>query len=61
MLSGQGKVETHLVPRGEDEALAPTELSGNPQEENPMVADEVHIPDYVMHDFGLRRGSRGDR
>jgi hypothetical protein len=61
MLRGQGKAGTHPVARGEDEALAPPELRGNPREDHPEVADEVHIPDYVMHDFGLRRGSRGDR
>ena len=60
MLTGQGKVGTHPVPR-ENKALARTELQGSPGEENPEVADEVYLPDYVMHDFGFHRGSRGDQ
>jgi hypothetical protein len=60
VLNGQGKVGTHPVLR-EDKALAWTELPGNPGEENPEAADEVHIPDYVMHDFGFHRKICGDR
>jgi len=45
----------------DDNAIAPTELLGSPAEENPETADETYIPDYVMHDFGLGRGSRSDR
>ena len=60
MLSDQGKAGTHPAMR-EDNTIARTELQGSPGEETPEVAEEVHIPDYVMHDFGLHRGSRGDR
>ncbi len=60
MFSGQEKVGTHLAMR-DDNAIAPTELLGSPAEENPETADETYIPDYVMHDFGLGRGSRSDR
>ena len=60
MLSGQGKVATHLVPR-EDNVPSLTEFQGSPGEENREAADEIHLPDYVMHDFGFPRGSHGDR
>ena len=61
MLVGQEKLETYPVSRVEEQALALPKLQGSPGEENPEVADEVHIPDYVMHDFGFHRGSRGDQ
>ena len=55
MLSDQGKVGTHpLTP--EDNTLVPTELRGNPREENREAAEEVYIADYVMHDFGFYAG-----
>jgi hypothetical protein len=58
VLTGQEKTRTLPVPP-EDKIPAWTELRGNPQEENPEAVEEVHIPDYVMHDFGLTRRSRG--
>lgn len=61
MLVGQGKVGTYPVSRVEEQALALPELQGSPGEENREVADEVHIPDYVMHDFGFHRKIRGDQ
>jgi hypothetical protein len=42
----------------EDKILVWIELRGNPEQENPEAVDEVHIPDYVMHDFGLPRSNR---
>jgi hypothetical protein len=38
--------------RQEDEPLAQPESQGVPGKENPELADEVYIPDYVMLDFG---------
>ena len=39
--------------RQEDDNLgAQPESQGIPAKENPEVTDEVHIPDYVMLDFG---------
>jgi hypothetical protein len=64
MLTSQGKAGKHPVPRGEDKedkAVAWTELRGNPGEDNREAADEVHIPDYVMYDFGFHRRIRCDR
>jgi len=54
MLSSQGKVATHLVPR-EDKAGVWTQPRGKYGEENLKAADEVHIPDYVLYDFGFPR------
>jgi hypothetical protein len=64
VLRGQGKVGAHPLPRGEvkeDEALVWPELRGNRREHNREAADEVHIPDYVMHDFGLHGSIHCDR
>ena len=64
MLRGQVKTETHSLPQREpikDEALVGPELRGNRGEDNREAADEVHIPDYVMYDFGLCRRIRCDR
>ena len=52
MLTGQEKTTT-LPMTPEDKILVWIELRGNPEQENPEAVDEVHIPDYVMHDFGL--------
>ena len=38
--------------RAEDNPVAPPEAQGTPGKENPELADEVYIPDYVMLDFG---------
>jgi len=54
MLSGQGKVATHPVQRV-DKAGVWTEPRGKYGEEYLKAADEVHIPDYVMYDFGFPR------
>ena len=57
MLTGQEKTTTLPVPP-EDKVLAWTELRGNPEQENPETADEIYIPNYVMHNFGLPRSNR---
>jgi hypothetical protein len=36
----------------EDKPVAPPEAQETPGQENPELADEVYIPDYVMLDFG---------
>jgi hypothetical protein len=36
----------------EDKLVAQPESQGMPGKENPELADEVYIPDYVMLDFG---------
>ena len=38
--------------RRDDEPVAQPESQGRPGKENPELADEVYIPDYVMLDFG---------
>ena len=38
--------------RRDDEPVAQPESEGRPGKENPELADEVYIPDYVMLDFG---------
>jgi hypothetical protein len=38
--------------RQEDEPVAQPESQGMSGKENPELADEVDIPDYVMFDFG---------
>jgi hypothetical protein len=57
VLTEQEKTRTLPVPP-EDKVLAWTELRGNPEQENPEAVDEVHIPDYVMHDFSLPTSNR---
>ena len=64
MLRGQVKAKTHSLPQREDikdEALVRPKLRGNHGEDNREAADEVHIPDYVMHDFGLHGSIHCDR
>ena len=36
----------------EDKLVAQPESQGMPGNENPELADEVYLPDYVMLDFG---------
>jgi hypothetical protein len=36
----------------EDKSVAQPEFQGKPGKENPELAEEVYIPDYVMLDFG---------
>ena len=36
----------------EDKPFAPPESEGRTSKENPELADEVYLPDYVMLDFG---------
>jgi hypothetical protein len=43
--------------RREDEPIAQPESQGMPGMENPELADEVYIPDYVMLDFGTLNGT----
>lgn len=54
MLEEQVKVATRPVPR-KGKALAWTELGGILGEEHQEASDEIHIPDYVMYDFGFPR------
>jgi hypothetical protein len=54
VLTRQEKTRTLPVAPA-DKVLAWAELWGNPEQEKPEAADEVHIPDYVMQDFGLPR------
>jgi hypothetical protein len=42
----------------EDKPVAPPEIQGMTGEENPQMADEVYIPDYVMLDFGTPEAPR---
>ena len=46
--------------RRDDEPLAQPESQGMPAKENPQLADEVYIPDYVMLDFGTPDATRAD-
>ncbi len=57
MRKGPGKERTRPMAQ-EDEAVARRELRGIPGEENPEAADGVHIPDYVMRDFGFPEKTR---
>ena len=47
--------------RRADEPLAQPESQGMPSKENPELADEVYIPDYVMLDFGTPEPTHADR
>jgi hypothetical protein len=60
VLTGQGEVETHPVPR-DGEAVARPALRENHGEESQEASDEVHILDYVMHDFAFPKRSRSYR
>jgi hypothetical protein len=42
--------------RQNDESVAQPEPRGTPGKENLELANEVHIPDYVMLDFGSFEG-----
>ena len=45
----------------EDKPVAPPESQGvTGKENNPKMADEVYIPDYVMLDFGIPEATRTD-
>jgi hypothetical protein len=44
----------------EDKPITQPESQGTPGKENPEVADEVYIPDYVMLDFGTSKATRAD-
>ena len=44
----------------EDKPVAQPESEGMPGKENPELADEVYIPDYVMLDFGTPDATRAD-
>jgi hypothetical protein len=39
--------------RQEDKPVARPESQGKPAKNDPGLADEVYIPDYVMLDFGF--------
>jgi len=41
----------------EDKPVAPPEFQGMTGKENPELADEVYIPDYVMLDFGTSKAT----
>jgi hypothetical protein len=41
----------------DDESVAQPESRGTPGEEDLELADEVHLPDFVMLDFGSCRRS----
>ena len=45
----------------EDKPVAWPEPQEMPSKENSGVADEVYIPDYVMHDFGVLETTDSDR
>ena len=42
--------------RQDDESVAQPESQGTPGTEDLELANEVHIPDYVMLDFGFLEG-----
>jgi hypothetical protein len=44
----------------EDKPVAPPESQGTLGKENPELADEVYIPDYVMLDFDTPEATRAD-
>jgi hypothetical protein len=44
----------------EDKPVAPPESEGMPGKENPELADEVYLPDYVMLDFGTPEATPAD-
>jgi len=44
--------------RQEDKPIAQPESEGMPDKENPELADEVYIPDYVMLDFSTPEATR---
>jgi hypothetical protein len=46
--------------RQEDEPIAQPESQAMPSKENPELADEVYIPDYVMLDFGTPDATRAN-
>ena len=45
----------------DDEAVAQPESQGTPGKENLELTNEVHIPDYVMLDFGFLEGRGASR
>lgn len=45
----------------EDKPVARPEPREIPGEEDSGPADEVYIPDYVMHDFGVLETTDSDR
>ena len=47
--------------RREDEPVAQPESEGMPGKENPELADEIYIPDYVMLDLGTLETTHADR
>ena len=46
--------------RRDDESVAQPKSQGMSGKENPELADEVYIPDYVMLDFGALDATRAD-
>jgi hypothetical protein len=44
----------------EDKPVDSPESQGMPGKENPELADEVYIPDYVMLDFGTPKATSTD-
>lgn len=42
--------------RQEDESVAKPEVQATPGQENLELPNELHIPDYVMLDFGSLEG-----
>ena len=44
----------------EDKPVVRPQPQEIPSEEDPGTADEVYIPDYVMHDFGVPKATRAD-
>ena len=44
----------------EDKPVAPPESQGMTGKENPELADEVYIPDYVMLDFSTPTATSTD-
>ena len=44
----------------EDKPVDSPESQGMPGKENPELADEVYIPDYVMLDFGTPTATSTD-
>ncbi len=59
--NGPTKEGSRLAPKGA-EAIAGLEPQGViPGKEGSRAAEEIHIPDYVMRDFGFPERSRSDQ
>jgi hypothetical protein len=60
--NGPTKEGSRLAPKGA-EAIAGLEPQGviPGKEEGSRVAEEIHIPDYVLCDFGFPERSRSDQ